>query len=239
MDKENKILIAVASIVVVALSVFSFMGRPNVNLSVLTPGSGSDDQAIGTDLTLNTSSGSYTDGGDLQQNVQAMSERMTAVNQYTILQADASGNMEAVAPTALAGSWSLGVLDVSTFTQGGGMFTSSTANATETLLVTAIDTENFIDYTPNVNSTLTLPATSTMSALIPVAGDSRDYIIRNASSTAAATLTLAAGTGMDLQFTEATGGDLVLNGLDAGTLTMTRLTNTDILVLFNEYTEAD
>jgi hypothetical protein len=132
-----------------------------------------------------------------------------------------------------------GAADVSTFTEGGGMFTSSTANATETLLVTAMDTENFIDYTPNVNSTLTLPATSTLSALMPTAGDSRQYIIRNASSTAAATLTLAAGAGMDLQFVEATGGDLVLNGLDAGTLTMTRLTDTDILVLFNEYTEAD
>lgn len=132
-----------------------------------------------------------------------------------------------------------GATDVSTFTQGGGITASSTTNATETLLATDFDVENFIDYTANIDTTLTLPATSTLSAMIPNAGDTRDVILRSATTTAATTITLAAGTGIDLQFVEATGGDLVLNGLDVGILKFIRQANTDILVLWNEYTEGD
>ena len=172
------------------------------------------------------------DGSDME-----MVGISNSATKYTDL--EVTGETQTATMTITGATTVAGATDVSTFTQGGGMYTSSTAAATATLLASAIDLENFIDYTPNVNSTLTLPATSTMSALMPVAGDTREYIIRNASSTAAATLTLVAGAGMDLQFVEATGGDLVLDGNDAGTLTMTRLTNTDILVLFNEYTEAD
>ena len=130
-----------------------------------------------------------------------------------------------------------GASDVSTFTQGGGITASSTTNAAETLLATDIDVENVITYTPNVNSTLTLPATSTLSAIIPTAGDTRQYFIQNASSTETATLTLAGGTGMDMQ--EPTGADLVINGLDWGILNFVRLANTDIAVFFNEFQEAD
>jgi len=141
---------------------------------------------------------------------------------------------------AVGGATTLtGATDASTFTQGGGITATSTTNATETLLASDFDVENFIDYTPNLNSTLTLPATSTLSTFIPNAGDMRRVIFRNASSTVAATLTLAAGTGIDLQFVEATGGDLVLNGLDIGEMTFIRETDTDIIALWNEYTVAD
>lgn len=143
------------------------------------------------------------------------------------------GNLAVTGTSAFTGAISLsgaltvtgattltGATDAGLFTQGGGRTASSTTNATETLLVTDIDTENFLDYTPNLNTTLTLPASSTMSALIPNIGDTRQIIIRNASSTGAATLTLAAGTGIDLQ--EIEGLNLVLNGLDYGILTLIR-----------------
>uniref|UniRef100_A0A6M3L5B1 Uncharacterized protein n=1 Tax=viral metagenome TaxID=1070528 RepID=A0A6M3L5B1_9ZZZZ len=123
-------------------------------------------------------------------------------------------------------------------TQGGGVRATSTVNATETLLYTDFDTENVIDYTANINTTLTLPATSTMSAMIPIAGEMREIIFRSATTTAAATITLVAGAGMDLQFDEGA-GDLVLLGLDVGTLKFIRKTNTDMIVLWQEYAEAD
>lgn len=132
-----------------------------------------------------------------------------------------------------------GATSLETLTEGGGIRATSTDNATETLLASDIDVENYLDYTPNINSTLTLPATSTLSAMIPNAGDSRQILFRNASTTAAATLTVAAGTGIDLQYTEATGGDLVLNGLDVAITTWVRKSDTDILVIWDEFTEAD
>lgn len=128
---------------------------------------------------------------------------------------------------------------IGTLTEGGDITASSTVNAAETLLYSDIDTESFFDYTVNLDSTLTLFATSTASAMIPTAGMSRKVIFRNASTTDASALTIAAGAGMDLQFTEATGGDLTINGNDAAILEFIRLTNTDMLVLFHEFTEAD
>lgn len=133
-----------------------------------------------------------------------------------------------------------GAFDGGTFTESGGIRATSTTNATETLLASDFDVENYIDYTANINTTLTLPATTTFATgFLPNAGDTRQVTLRSATTTAATTLTLAAGTGIDLQFAEATGGDLVLNGLDVGVITFIRKANTDILALWNEYTEAD
>jgi len=121
--------------------------------------------------------------------------------------------------------------------ENGGYVASSTSNAAVTLPFSIFDGNNYIDYTPNIDTTLTLPASSTMSTLIPDVGDNRTYLIRNASSTAVATITLAEGTGNDLQILEATGADLVVEGLDVAELKMIRKNDTNILYLFKEYTE--
>lgn len=132
-----------------------------------------------------------------------------------------------------------GALSVNTLTQGGGE-NSTTTPASMTLAYADFDTENFIDMTPTIgNITITLPATSTMSEMIPKTGDMREIILRNATTTAATTITIAAGTGIDLQLLETTGADLVLEGLDVATLQFIRKADTDILVLWKEYIEAD
>lgn len=88
---------------------------------------------------------------------------------------------------------------VQTFTQGGGI-TATTSSTTAILLATDIDTENVVEVTPaNGATTLTLPATSTMTNIIPNAGDTRTIWIRNATTSASTGLTIAAGTGMTLK----------------------------------------
>lgn len=134
-----------------------------------------------------------------------------------------------------------GATSVETLTQGGGVHatTSKVAMTTYTMVESEIDVENTVEWENNKNITLTLPATSTLTTIIPNAGDVRQYYFQNASTTAAATITFAAGTGIDLQFAEATGGDLVLNGLDWAKLTFIRQADTDVTVIFDEMTEAD
>jgi len=125
---------------------------------------------------------------------------------------------------------------------GGSAYATSSTAATYTLVATEFkDDIYYINWTPNVSTTLTLMATTSanIEALnIPNVGDTREYILVNASSTAAATITLAAGTGIDLQYDEDS-ADLAIAGLDAAKLTFIRKPNTDVLVLLTEFTEAD
>jgi len=134
-----------------------------------------------------------------------------------------------------------GASSLETLTQGGGVHatTSAVTMSAYTLVASEMDTENVFEWENNLDITLTLPATSTLSAIVPNSGDVRQYYFQNASTTAAATITFAAGTGIDLQYAEATGGDLVLNGLDWAKLTFIRQSNTDITIIFDEMTEAD
>lgn len=132
------------------------------------------------------------------------------------------------------------------FAQGatlGGMVSTTTAISTYTS-----QAENFtqlptvISWLPNVNLTYSIGSTSTL-PLIPNVGDTATVYFRNASTTAASTVTFAAAdTSVDMQFTEATGGDLVLNGLDWAKLTFIRNSTSgtsQVTVIFDEMTEAD
>lgn len=122
---------------------------------------------------------------------------------------------------------------------GTVMATSSTAT---TYTITAADLNKapqVISWTPNVNTTLSISASSTR-AYVPNVGDTAEVYFRNASSTAAASITFAAAdAGVDMQFTEATGGDLVLIGLDWAKVTLIRTSTHLVTVIFDEMTEAD
>ena len=124
-------------------------------------------------------------------------------------------------------------------TVGGRVATTSTG-ATVTLVSKDFQqTPSYIDWQPNINITVSLTATSTQ-ALVPKVGDVAKVMVRNASTTAASTITFAAANAnVDLQFAEATGGDLVLNGLDWAELTFIRESDYLVTVLFDEFTEAD
>lgn len=124
------------------------------------------------------------------------------------------------------------------FTQGGGVMATSSTAATYTMTRAELVPNGVIQWTPNVNTTVTLPASSTLTDLVPNKGDVRTIWLHNASSTAAASITLAAGTGIDLQKNEDT-ADLAVLGLDWTSLTFVRQNDTDITVIMNEFIEAD
>lgn len=122
----------------------------------------------------------------------------------------------------------------------GGRIATTSAVATYTTSEADFRTlPSYLDWLPNLNTTISISATSTH-GLVPKIGDVARILIRNASTTAASTITFAAlNTNVDLQFSEATGGDLVLNGLDFAELILIREDTYTTTVIFDEFTEAD
>lgn len=95
---------------------------------------------------------------------------------------------------------------------------------------------------PQAVLALTLPATSTMTTLIPLAGQCRDWFIDNSDVAAATTTTIVKGAGWDLVGLDATGagtGADVIDGLEYGTLRACRQTDTDVIGYLQEYIHAD
>lgn len=128
---------------------------------------------------------------------------------------------------------------VEEFTQGGGILASSTITSSiGTLTEAQMLTYNYFVLTLNVSSaSVTLPASSTMTTLLPDAGDMREWMISNATTTAATTLTITKGTGIDL--IAVTNADDVIDGAEWSRLTCIRQGNTDVLCVVSELVHAD
>lgn len=111
---------------------------------------------------------------------------------------------------------------------GGRVATTSTAT---TYTLTARDlggTPTYIDWLPNKNITLSLSSTSTKQ-YVPNVGDVAKIYIRNASSTAASSITLAAvDAGLDIQVTKNATSSLAVLGLDYAEITLVR-ESTDVV----------
>ena len=123
-------------------------------------------------------------------------------------------------------------------TEGGAILASSTAGAADTITEAQLIAYSQIDYTPgDAAVTLTLPATSTLTTLIPNAGDKVTFKIRNLDATAATSTTIAAGTGMDLVENE--NGDVVIEGGNEAYIRLIRESDTDVTVSVDEYAAAD
>ena len=126
--------------------------------------------------------------------------------------------------------------------QGGGTVNSTTSPdsiSTYTLTESEFGGDiSYFNWLANRNITLTTMASTAMAFLGNVAGDERSYWFFSATSTAAATITFAAGTGVDLQDNEDS-ADLDLLGGDLIKLTFIRKVDTDVLLVLDEYTEAD
>jgi hypothetical protein len=124
-------------------------------------------------------------------------------------------------------------------TTGGITATTSTATTYTTVAKDWPTEGTVLSWLPNVNTTISLSGTST-NALVPNVGDTAEVYFRNASSTAASSITFAAAdANADLQFTEATGGDLVLNGLDWMKITVVHTNQFLYTFILDEMTEAD
>lgn len=131
-----------------------------------------------------------------------------------------------------------GATDVSIFTQGGGCLATSTSGSATTLTEATMLAYNCIEMTSNLaNFTYTLPASSTWTSLLPTVGDRREWLIHNATSTAAITLTIAAGTGIDLM--AYTNADDVIDGTEVSRLDCWRKTSTDIMCIVEELLNAE
>lgn len=130
------------------------------------------------------------------------------------------------------------------FNAGGDVFatTSPVRLAAYTLLPSEIDQDVYlIEWLPNLDITITLPATTTAgfdNIIGTVPGSSREYILRNASSTVGGIITLAAGTGIDLQKNEDT-ADLATAGTSMTLLRFIRLVSSDVMVTMEQFDVAD
>ena len=133
---------------------------------------------------------------------------------------DNTGNVTSSGSFALSGAVALtstlsvtGATDVGIFTQGGGCTASSTTVATELWTEADLLAANCFTYSGTTLAaaiTISLPATSTMTTLLPNAGDTRKFFYDPAGYAAATTTTFAAGTGIILM--EPDGQDVVIAG---------------------------
>lgn len=104
-----------------------------------------------------------------------------------------------------AGTWIGTIVAAAKATFDAGIlhsYTSSTSTIATAQTLVAADITNYesVIFTPNRDSvTLTFPASSTLSAFVPTAGDWAEQCWYNATTTAAKTITFAAGTGIDLE----------------------------------------
>ena len=123
------------------------------------------------------------------------------------------------------------------FTQGGGITATSTSGNAVPLLATDFDTENVIDVTLNVlDATLTFPATTTLTGVVPTPGMTRTIFIRNASTTAAMDLTVNGGTGVLMKYASTTPANVGVitgdtDGANYARVDLLRKANTDIEAL--------
>ncbi len=142
--------------------------------------------------------------------------------------------------SAVTGAFS-GAVSTGELTQGGGCTASSTTVATETWSQAFMLASNCFTYSGTEKAaaiTITLPATSTMTTLLPNAGDSRMWFYNPDAYAAATTTTFAAGTGIILY--EPDGQNVVIAGAtSAAILECVRLANTDVLCTVDEVIDAD
>lgn len=219
MEEKNNGLVGLVSVIAITLlsilgvfAIFTTVNKITESLNSVQNGS------VGTALTYNANTASYTDGADFRQNVQAIAERFANLTPGYLLQVSTTGNVEAVSPTTVTGTWNfntstIGQVRAGTFVEKGPLaeFTSTTAVTSAQLC-----TSGLITNTSSLSVTLTLPSTTTLfSSCLTTDGDSLSIPLFNGSST---TTIIAAGAGGDLQNSSST----TMSALDAAMLFVVR-----------------
>lgn len=129
------------------------------------------------------------------------------------------------------------------FTEGGGITTLSdtvSVTLTEAQLLAASGFQNTASSGPAAAQTITFPATSTMTTLLPSAGDKRTWTFQNNYGAEATTSTFAAGTGgILLEPAEGDVFDVAIDGGAYAIITAWRKSNTDVVWTVMEATDAD
>lgn len=125
-------------------------------------------------------------------------------------------------------------------TDGGTVYSTTTTAAAETLTAAVLEKHKLIRFLGSATAaaiTVTLPASTTMNAVLPNPGDYRTWVIENGYTAAATTTTIAAGTGVDLQ--EPDGQNVVIGINNYAFLTCFREASTDIVCRVDETIPAD
>lgn len=127
-------------------------------------------------------------------------------------------------------------------TGGGKYSTTSNAATSETLTEADMLSNNYLYLMSNVGAfTWTLPATSTLTSMLQNVGDTREWLINNATSSSGITLTIAAGSGIDL--IAVTNANDVIDEAEKAELKCTRVATTaaanDIVCIVSELVAAD
>lgn len=116
------------------------------------------------------------------------------------------------------------------FTKGGTQVATTSTASTYTLTRSELRKDvSYISWNVGVNTTLTTMASTSAPLSELKTGESFTVLFHNASTTAGATATFAAGTGVDLQENE--GGVVVVNGLEFARLTFVKKANTDVALI--------
>lgn len=107
-------------------------------------------------------------------------------------------------------------------TGGGKYATTSNVATSETLTEADMLSNNYLYLMSNVGAfEWTLPATSTLTSMLKDVGDERSWLVHNATSSSSITLTILAGSGIDL--VGVSNATDVLDPAEYGRLTCTRI----------------
>ena len=125
----------------------------------------------------------------------------------------------------------------------GNVLATSTSGSATVLREKDLFDNSVIELTSNVSAfTYTLPATSTLTSLLKNKGDTQTWVIKNATTTVATSITLAKGTGWDLTGVDANVD--VIAGAAVGSevymrVSCVRQSNKDIACFLTENIAAD
>jgi len=115
------------------------------------------------------------------------------------------------------------------FTAGGTAVSTTTAESTVTLTSATLRPEvTYITWLANLDTTATTMASSSAPFSSLAVGEKLEVLVYSSTTTAATTITYAAGTGVDLQEDE--GETVIQNGLEIARLTFVKKADTDILM---------
>ena len=128
------------------------------------------------------------------------------------------------------------------FTWGGGNTTLTDADGgTYTLTEAELLGASYLTFAAGGAGqaviALTLPASSTMTTLIPNAGDCREWLYDASALAAGTTTTITAGTGHDV--IAVTTNDDVIDGAEYAEIKMCRASDTDVTTFVSELLHAD
>lgn len=153
---------------------------------------------------------------------------------------DSSGNFDG-AITGTTGTFS-GAVTLNAGSTHSYLNSTTTADTTQLVSLADIDGYSTVQMTPTVGATtLTFAASTTFATMIPNAGDWFEQVWYNASTTAAQTLTFAAGTGWDLEVSTSSPQGLVIDAEGSARLLYMRGPDPieDILLQITRFDDAD